>query len=781
MIEQNIQQKRKYRYTFHLIFILLFSFSVIAQENKPKVALVLSGGGAKGIAHISVLQKLDSLGIVPDLIVGTSMGSVIGGLYAAGFSGDSIANITKSADWSKLLGGEVSLRNVSVEEKSEFGHYLISLDIIKGKPKVKSGLLKDQNLREFLSSLLFRVYNINDFDNLPIPFRAIATDLVNGKEVIISEGSLGLAMRASMSIPSIFEPVKYKSTLLVDGGVLNNFPTDVAKNLGADIIIGSDVSGGMDPIEKLDNMASILFQASMLTSNLKNPENRARCDILINHYPNLTYSTQDFNNGNEIYDQGKIATNEVTLELEELAVQLKEFNQRTHELPIMKDEFVFDKIEYLNISPENLKLLKARMRIEPGFAYSSTDLIKAVDRAMGTELFYQITYKARGTKDAIILELTGFEKSRNQISGSLHFDTNQGVGLALNYTGRNILGYSSRLLIGFDIAEQPKFRVQYHQNIGDSKNWWWRGQVFGQKAKQSYYSFGNKGDELKNNYITSNVQFNKDLNSLFNYVGLGLSYDYARVKPKLNPEVNNNSYDLRRYSSHSFEVSAYFYHNSLDKVFFPVKGASFFGRVSRSLYMDANIEYDESFQLNESGETNGYFKLSGEYEKRYPLKSVFSLILGANFGFTFIDNQKSNELSFIDNGFGAKYYLGGVLKQNRRDSYVFNGLEDAELVATQFIKTKIALQINPFRNIYITPYANLASVGFGDADHYFDSIFNADGDWINTSTPSFLFSAGTTFSYQSILGPVNFDMAYLNNVDKVNLFFSVGLRLNIPK
>jgi NTE family protein len=469
------------------------------------------------------------------------MGSVVGGLYAAGYSGDSIARITRNAEWDKLIGGGISLRDVSIEEKSEFGRYLVNLDIIDGKPKVKSALLKDQNLREFLSSLLYPVYKIDNFDNLPIPFRAMATDLVEGKEVVISEGSLGLAIRASMSIPSVFEPVKYKSTLLVDGGVMNNFPTDVAKRLGADIIIGSDVGGGLEPIEKLDNIATILFQTSMLTSNVKNPENRALCDILINHDPNLTYSTQDFNDANEIYEQGKTATNGSLSELEELAIGLKQFTQRKHELPNTKDEFFFDNIEYLNISPANLSLIKARMGIKPGVAYKTNDLIEAINRAMGSELFDQITYRVKSAENRPVLVLTGFEKSPNQISVALHYDVNQGVGLAVNYTGRNVLGYSSRLLIGLDIAEQPKFRVQYQQNVWDSKTWWWRTQAYGQKSRQRFYSFGDKGDELKNTYFKSNIQFNKDLNSLYNYVGVDLNYEYTKIKPEVNPSVDNNT------------------------------------------------------------------------------------------------------------------------------------------------------------------------------------------------------------------------------------------------
>ncbi len=216
-----------------IIFIfVLIAQSIIAQNKKPKVALILSGGGAKGVAHISLLQKLDSLKIVPDLIIGTSMGSVIGGFYAMGYTGDSIAAITKNANWTLLLGGKTSLDKISIEEKSEFGTYLITLDILKGKPKANASLLNDQNLRDFLMLYTYRYYNVQDFDSLPIPFRAMATDIVNGKEVLLGAGSLSEAMRASMFILSVFKPIPYNDVLLVDGGILNNFPTDVAKRMG---------------------------------------------------------------------------------------------------------------------------------------------------------------------------------------------------------------------------------------------------------------------------------------------------------------------------------------------------------------------------------------------------------------------------------------------------------------------------------------------------------------------------------------------------------------------
>jgi NTE family protein len=218
----------------YIVVLFFFCTNLVCsqQTEKPKIAVVLSGGGAKGVAHIPLLQALDSIGIVPDLIVGTSMGSILGGLYAMGYSGNQIAAISREANWNQLLGGKTSLRNVSIEEKSEFAKYLVDFDIKKGRPKVKSALLNDQNLREFITVYTHPSYSVLDFDKLPIPFRAVATDIVNGEEVILKGGDLAIAMRASMSIPSVFKPVSYKDVLLIDGGILNNFPTDIAKKMG---------------------------------------------------------------------------------------------------------------------------------------------------------------------------------------------------------------------------------------------------------------------------------------------------------------------------------------------------------------------------------------------------------------------------------------------------------------------------------------------------------------------------------------------------------------------
>lgn len=770
---------KKTSYLFVLLFLLTIPQIIFSQEKKPKVVLVLSGGGAKGIAHVPLLQALDSLHIVPDLIVGNSMGSIIGGLYAMGYSGDSIASITKTIEWDKILGGGMSLSSVGVEEKSEFQRYLAGIGIKDGKPTSVSSILNDQNLREYLSELTFPVYNVKDFDDLPIPFRAMATDVVNGKEVILSKGSLAFAMRASMSLPAVFKAMPYEETLLVDGGVMNNFPTDVAKQMGADIIIGSDVGGGMEPIDKLGDFVTILMQTSMFPSNIKNPENRNNCTILVDHLPNLRFSTADFNKSNEIYDDGKIATKLNLEALSALAEKLKGFKQRTHYLPKVQTEFVFDTIVYKNISKENIPLVIARTNIKPHTEYNTQDLIKGINRAMGTNLFSQITYSYFLTdKNTLGLTLNGFEYSKNLVNASLHYDTYRGVGLILNYTGRNILAQSSRLVVTADIAEQPKARIDFQKNFGKNKDWWWGSELYGAFLKQELFIDGKSADNMLYNAFEFNNEANRNLNSLKSYVGLGLNYNYTEVKPKNDPILNPNVLSLNNYNFENIEVNAHFSYNDMDKVFFATNGTILKANINRSLLSEANISFTDPVLTDYSGQTNGFTKLGFGLEKRMQLKKKVTYLVGFDANFIFQDKLKDGDVSLSDYGYASKYFLGGILPSSGSNRFSFPGLHEDEVNVSQFMGVKLGAQINPIGKIYLTPHFNIASVGFGNFNEYIGDAFNPKGNWDRGSETSLLLSGGGAISYQSILGPIHFDTSWVNNIDKVRLFFSVGFSFN---
>ncbi len=770
--------KQIIKYSFSIVF-LFFCHVLYAQNDKPKVALVLSGGGAKGIAHIPLLQALDSLGIVPDIVIGTSMGSIVGGLYSMGFSGDSIAAISNSVKWSKLFGSDVTINAVSNEEKSEFNRYLIELEIIKGLPKIKSALINDQNLRAFFNEITYSVHNINDFDDLPIPFRAIAVDIVKGKEVVLDKGSLVFAMRSSMSIPAIFEPMEYGDALLVDGGVLNNFPTDVAKAWGADIIIGSDVGGGMQPKEKLDNISTLVFQTGMLASNLKNPANRALCDVLIDHTKYLTYSTGSFDDNIAILNEGKMGTQEQLSKLVALAEQLKPYPQKQAELPKVPNKLVFDTIRYTGIGKNNLDLFKARTNIKTNTPYEMSEIMAASHNAFGTNLFDAVSFELFNTDENLGLEIKAKEKSSHLFKGGLHFDSYEGVGLLVNYTGRNVIANSSRLLVSLDITKDLRYRLQYQKHIGVKKKWWYRSEFYGQNLNQQTFISGIQADDVDHSYHQLDNQFNFNIDAFKSYVGVGVNYEWTTLKPKIDPEISDNVFGVKRYDFKTLDLYAQYVYNSMDKPFYANRGTYLQAKLGTSLYNAVDAQYLDELNIPRvSGALSDFTKFSLHFEKRIPVKPNVIAIIGASTGYAFFNDADSGAISFREFGYAANYFIGGNVVRPRKDNFVLPGLKEDELSVTQFTMINMAAQFRPMDNVYLTPHFNFGSVGFDDFDTYANDFFSPNGQWDEQATTSFIATAGVTVSYNSILGPIDFDVSWVNNVSKIRLFFGVGYHFN---
>lgn len=214
-------------------------------HRRPKIGLTLSGGGAKGLAHIGILKAIDSAGLKIDYVTGTSMGSIIGVLYAAGYSADSIEKIAKNIDWDLLLSNQVSLRSIIMEEKSEYSKYDVELPWVNNWFRLSTGFLEGEELWLKLSELLFPLHKIKNFNDFAIPFKCIATNVSTGKAVVLDSGEIVPAIRSSMAIPSLFTAVDYDGKKLIDGGVVRNFPVKDVKKMGADIVIGSNVSSAL--------------------------------------------------------------------------------------------------------------------------------------------------------------------------------------------------------------------------------------------------------------------------------------------------------------------------------------------------------------------------------------------------------------------------------------------------------------------------------------------------------------------------------------------------------
>lgn len=255
----------------------LTSVAFSQETDRPKIGLVLSGGGARGFAHIGALKMLDSLQIPIDYIVGASMGGIAGALYSIGYSGHDLEHIVHKTDWNEIFSDIPRRTELPYLVRKETGKFQLVFGLDGVKPVIPSGIIYGQKVSLLFSSLTFPYESITDFDKLPIPYRCVAVDLVTGNQVILKSGSLAKAMRATMAIPTVFTPVEYGDSLLIDGGFSNNLPINIAKEMGADIVIAVDVESPLKKRKQLGTVLSVLEQ----TIGLLGLEQRRRNEKLI--------------------------------------------------------------------------------------------------------------------------------------------------------------------------------------------------------------------------------------------------------------------------------------------------------------------------------------------------------------------------------------------------------------------------------------------------------------------------------------------------------------------
>ena len=308
---------------FGLIFLLIGP--TYAQDSRfggrPKVGVVLSGGGAKGLAHIGALKVIEEAGIEIDYIGGTSMGAIVGALYASGYSAQQLDSIFYALDFTELIQDEVPRGAKTFYEKDDDERYALGLPFDGFKVSFPQAFSGGQNIYNELVRLLFHVKDVQNFNKLPIPFLCIATDVETGEGILLDHGYLPEAITASGTFPSLFEPMEIDGRVLIDGGVVNNFPVGEIRALGADIIIGVDVQHGLANREDLNSATEILLQINNYRTVRDMEEKREKVDLYI-HPEMEAYSVIDFELGPEIIKVGEAEARKKLPELQELSAQL---------------------------------------------------------------------------------------------------------------------------------------------------------------------------------------------------------------------------------------------------------------------------------------------------------------------------------------------------------------------------------------------------------------------------------------------------------------------------
>lgn len=464
-----------------------------ADSERPKIGLVLSGGGARGGAHVGILKVLEELDVPVDYIAGTSMGAIIGGLYAAGYSAAEVETILNETDWAKALSDRPARPDRTMRKKDLERQFFIPLRVgfNKGKLQLPLGVVEGQHLDQIFHRLLFPVVGIDDFDRLPIPFRAVATDLVTGEEVVLGGGSLPDALRASMSVPGVFAPVRIDDRLLVDGGLANNLPVSVVRSMGADIVIAVDIS---TPLLREDQLTSVLSVTEQLTSFLtrKNTEQQiaamAPGDILI--VPELgDFSSADFAGASEVVGLGYEAA------MQERA-RLAGLSRETPVAPapgarMSASDYIVQFLEIDNGSVLNDKLIRSRVEARTGEPIDLDALDESLDQIYSLDVFESVTYDLVTNEEGergVVIHASPREWGPNYLQLGLElssdFSESSDFKLGAAYTRNALNSLGGELRVIGSIGREDEISFDFYQPVDLKARWfvepqvYWRRQYF---------------------------------------------------------------------------------------------------------------------------------------------------------------------------------------------------------------------------------------------------------------------------------------------------------------
>lgn len=449
-VDQNIEKMEKELEELRILRKKILENSA-ADESRPKIGLVLSGGGAKGAAHVGVIRVLEEYNIPIDYITGTSFGSIIGSLYASGYTPDEMEEIILTMDWDSFKGDDQSRKHASIASKVHYEKYFLSLGIDENYDlKFPKGIMSGEAFYLKLKSLLWRTEGITDFDDLPIPFRAVATDLNTGESHVVKEGDLAKAAFMSMSIPTLFDPVEENGKFYVDGGLVENLPVQEVFNMGADIVIAVDITADATVITEDSSILEVIDKMSTYRSQEHFKRATVMADILI--VPDVKdHSTADFTGLAELIKKGEMETRKHEADLVKLGRSDWEKKKTSERESIEVKELVLTGNE--NITRE--KVLAFSEKGIPG-EYSQEELSlwlhKVEARPNINRLFYKIE------NETLIIEVQ--EKETKHIMAGINYSSDFGaaLGLATNLTDYGF--FDKDYLVLGEVSKYPKLELR---------------------------------------------------------------------------------------------------------------------------------------------------------------------------------------------------------------------------------------------------------------------------------------------------------------------------------
>ena len=733
------------------IGLSMFSFSQ-SLPGRPKIGVTLSGGGVKGLAHIGILKAIDSAGLKVDYITGTSMGAVIGSLYSIGYSADTLEKIARAVDWDLLLSNQPSLRSLFMEEKDEYGKYDIELPWVNNHFKISTGFLEAQELWLKFSELYFPVNDIKDFSQFSIPFRGIATDVGNGEAIVLKDGEIISAIRASLAIPSVFTAVNYNGKLLVDGGISRNFPVRDVREMGANYVIGSTVSSGLLPPEKVKNIIQVLLQIAFFREAEESKKEVPLCDVYI-PFDLDKYGMANISDADEILKAGIDEGLKLYPRFKHLADSLNEKYGKqeivSQRLPIVKTVFI-NAFEIKGLLNTTNSFFINTMDFSLHKNYSAIQLAEMIRQAFGTRYYSRIVYSLEHQPDGnckIIFDVT--ENPLSFLKAGIHYNRSSGIGLIANITSRNFLLTNSRSMAAVNIGESFRIRGEHLQYIGRLKN-------FGLTLKGQFDRFDiNTYDQYKQNGLYN--QKNLELSQKLHYsptknftIGIGHRFEWLQYKPQIA-----SIFEFKGRNDFS-TLFGYIKYNTLDRNTLSRKGIKVEAEMGRVAAQHAKINFlsnghppTDPDSLNVASTpyprtwlaAEGYLPISGK------LTAFLNLQTGINFNYS---RHVMNE-----------FVVGGMTKLFR-NQVTFAGLQEGTVYTPAMATVQGGLRTLLFTGAYLTGRANVLFNNFISKSDFF-------------SYEDIYTGYALTFSYNFALGPLDLSLMYCDQTRKLQSYINLGI------
>ncbi|MGO4905409.1 patatin-like phospholipase family protein [Flavobacterium sp. W20_MBD1_R3] len=724
-----------------LLLIVFSSLTVFSQEQKrPKVGLVLSGGGAKGFAHIGVLKVLEEAGVKIDYIGGTSMGAVIGGLYASGYNASQIDSIFQATDFNELLNDFIPRSSRNFYERRNDELYALVLPFNKFKIGIPEALSKGMYNYNLLSRITRNVRHIKDFNQLPIPFLCIGTNIETGDEVLLNKGNLAQAMIASSAFPSLFSPVEIDGKILVDGGVVNNYPIEEVRKLGADIIIGVDVQDGLLDRTQLKDATKILVQITSLQSIDRMKKNISNTNIYIK--PDISqYSVVAFDKGKEIIRKGEEATFAV---YEQLKLLVDESNPyRKPKLPLHSDSLQIKAINSNELDNYTREYVIGKLRFKPGAKTCYDDLLTGINNLNATKNFSSISYSLEPNNEAVDLNISLKENAtKTYLKFGLHYDNLFKSGVLINLTRKKTLFKNDIASLDIVLGDNIRYNLDYYIENGFNLS-------FGFKSNYNQFNRNVAKEISSTTFDNPNINFiNVDFTDLTNQayfqslfvqkflIGGGAELKFLKIKSEtvanVDPILDNSNY---------FSLFGYMKFDSFDNKYFPRKGWYFSGDIQSYL-----------LSSNYTGDFQPYSIAKGDFGVAATLFDNATVKFQTDAGFSF--GQES--VAFFN------FILGGYGYNPLNNFKYLYGYDYLSVAANSYIKSTATVDYEFYKKNHINFSANFANIG----DRIFETV-----DWV--SIPKY---SGYAVGYglETVIGPIEIKYSWSPEQAKGFTWFSIG-------